>query len=383
MDYPKEPVQPTKQTQPVEKKSQAKLLYAAGGVLVFFVIFLGGFWLLQEKSSRIVESEQPFVVVLPIYDIPPNRPLTAGFVDKMEDLGYKEGVDILYKRYGYISPGPEGIERLHGIYRTYIEEGVDLIHSLEYGDTNVALQETKAAGKPIPIVAGDLINPVDLGLAESWQSSGNNLTGIAETRPEVIERALELFTTIAPNIRKIGVGTQGIMAPGEPAASYLKTLREETGKLGIELVEYTTDVPPGPGHKEEVIRILQNIQEGEIDAWVHIPGHFFANQQAFEHQMTVRLKIPDMLPAIELDDNGEVVAQGEAVGLFTYGPDFYEKGQQLAIMADKILRGGTQPSEIPLELPGRYLIMVNLKTAKAIDLAIPSEILEIADLIIE
>ena len=90
-----------------------------------------------------------------------------------------------------------------------------------------------------------------------------------------------------------------------------------------------------------------------------------------------------MLPAIELDDNGEVVAQGEAVGLFTYGPDFYEKGQQLAIMADKILRGGTQPSEIPLELPGRYLIMVNLKTAKAIDLAIPSEILEIADLIIE
>lgn len=359
------------------KFSRTQLLIGIIALIVFAGV-LG--WYINQTFLK---PSEPFVVVLPILDIPPTRPITEGFVDKMEEFGYKEGVDVVYRRNDYIPPGPEGFEQLRNLYRSYVAEGVDLIQPVFNIDTKIAMEETEAAGKPIPIIAGDMFDPVSLGLVKSWRSSGNNLTGVAENRNDVIEKGLDLFTTVVPGVKTIGVGAEGLMVPDEPAIGYLKTLRDQAEKLGIEIVEYTTDVPPGPGHTEAVIRVFSNIKQGEIDAWAHIPGHFFANQQAFEHQMALRIKIPHMLPAIELDDDGSVINIGEHVGLFTYGTDFYKKGQQLAVLADKILRGGASPSEIPLELPLKYSIMVNLKTAEAIGVTIPPEILDIADTIVK
>ena len=353
------------------KFSRTQLLTGIIALIVLTGVFA---WYINQSSPK---PSEPFVVVLPMMDIPPTRDVTKGFIDKMEELGYKEGVDVIYKRNDYMAPGPVGFEQLRIIYRSYVVESVDLFFTTDFADTNAALEVTKAVGKLIPVVTSDIVDPVELGLAKSWRSSGNNLTGVAEKRNDVVEKALDLFTTIVPGIKTIGVGAKGLKVPSEPSASYYKVLLEQAEKMGIEIVEYTTDVPPGPGHREEVARIFNNIKQGEIDAWVHIPGHFFANQQALEHQMALRIKIPHMLPAIELNDD-----TGENVGFFTYGADFYKKGQQAAVIADKILRGGVNPSEIPLELPLEYSIVVNLKTAEAIGITIPSEILEIADVII-
>ena len=169
-----------------------------------------------------------------------------------------------------------------------------------------------------------------------------------------------------------------VSGPTAPGPAYLKALRQAAEKLDIEIVEYTTIVPPGHGYLEEVEKVFDNIQEGEIDAFVHLPAHLYGNQQAYEHEMTLRIKAVLMLPAIEYDDK-----TGEPMGLFVYGADFHSKGKQLAVMADKILRGGVSPSEIPIELPLKYSVAINLKTAEAIGITVPQEILELADVIIE
>lgn len=347
------------------------------GIIVLIVLIGLSAWYV---SKTFLKPSEPFVVVLPMWDSPPGRPVTEGFVSKMEELGYEEGIDIIYKRYGFLAPGPETLERVKNIYESYLAEagGVDLFFTVEYSDTKAAQEATQAADKPVPIVFADVTNPIEFGFAKDWLSSGTNLTGVAERRNDVVEKALDLFITAVPGIKKIGIGSKGFMLPGEPSTSYYEALLERAQKMNIEIVEYTTDVPPGPGHKEELMRTLDNIKVGEIDAWIHVPGHFFTNQQAFEHQMALRLKIPLMLPAIEYNDE-----TGELVGFFTYGADFIEKGEQAAIFADKILRGGASPSEIPLEFPLKYKIMINLKTAEKIGITVSPEILEIADTIIE
>ncbi|MBI2577974.1 MAG: ABC transporter substrate-binding protein [Candidatus Wildermuthbacteria bacterium] len=349
--------------------------YLLAGILLIIAAGAGAFWYISRFSEK---PADPFVVVLPMWDSPPGRPVTEGFIKKMEELGYKEGVDVVYKRHGFFAPGPETLEKIKNIYGSDLAEGVDLILASEYSDTKAAQDATRAAGKMVPIVFADITNPIEFGFAKDWSHPGSNLTGVAERRNDVVEKSLDLFISIVPGIKKIGIASTGFMLPGEPSVSYYKALLDEAEKKGIEIVEYKTDVPPGPGLKEEVMRIFNSIKPGEIDAWIHIPGHFFTNQQTLEHELALRLKISHMLPAIEHNDE-----TGDLVGFFTYGADFIDKGAQTAVFADKILRGGASASDISLEFPVKYKIMINLKTAEAIGVTVPAEILEIADVVVK
>ncbi len=366
-----------KPAQVAQTSKQKILFFSIAGVLASLSIFLLGGWLLLQNQE---EPKEPFVVVLPIRRAPPTVPLVEGFLEKMEELGYQEGVDVVYERTEYIESTPEGLAQIRELYRSHIAQDLDLIVAVSNVDTPMVLEETKIAGKFIPVIAGDMTDPVEVGLIESFQSSGNNLTGVAEKRNDTLERALDLFTRVVPGIKRIGVASDGFMVSGPtaPGPAYLKALRQAAEKLDIEIVEYTTIVPPGHGYLEEVEKVFDNIQEGEIDAFVHLPAHLYGNQQAYEHEMTLRIKAVLMLPAIEYDDK-----TGEPMGLFVYGADFHSKGKQLAVMADKILRGGVSPSEIPIELPLKYSVAINLKTAEAIGITVPQEILELADVIIE
>jgi len=351
--------------------NRAKLFVFVG--IVAAIIAAGALVLVNQSYF---EPSKPFIVVLPMWDSPPGRPTTEGFVKGMEKLGYKEGVNIIYKRHGFFAPGPETLGRIKDIYKSDFAEGVDLILTTEYSDTKAAQEATLEAGFSVPIVFTDVTNPIDFGFVKDWVSSGTNLTGVAERRNDVIEKALGLFTATVPGVKRMGAATRGFMLPGEPSISYYEELLKQAPKFGIEIVEYTTELPPGPDLAEEVKKIFGSIQEGDVDAWIHIPGHFFTNQQALEHQLALRLKIPHMLPAIEHNDE-----TGDIVGLFTYGADFVQKGEQGSVIADKILRGA-KPSEIPIELPDKYNLMINLKTAEKIGIIVPDEILDIADMII-
>lgn len=348
-------------------------------ILVLGLLLAGGFaWYLagsQSKGGKIT-NKAPAVVALPVPAFPPVSQLTESFVNQMQELGYTEGTNITYLRHELIQPNPEGMVKIREVLKGYIEQNVDLLVVSSNPDALVALEETKNAGKTIPIVALDATNPVDVGLAKSFASSGNNFTGVVELRSESVGRLLEMMERISPGVKKLGYLSHGFIIPAAsaPATDYLEKLKAQAKIRGITVVEYTTDVAPGPALEKELQRVLGGVKKGEIDAWTHIPGHFIPNQQVYEDVMVRRLKIPFGSPgALEVDPK-----TGEMVGLFSYGVNFARKGKQGAVMADKVLKG-TRPSDIPLEPPDKYDLVINLKVAKEIGVAIPNAVLTLAD----
>ncbi len=361
----------------MQKLPRLQLLF--GGAIALLLILFGGLLWYLGRTSQPVEPQRPVVVALSVLASPPREQLVNGFLHKMEELGYQEGQNVIYKRHDPIRPSPEGLTQAREVYLSYVQEEIDLIVTTGNPEGNIALEVTQTAGKPIPIVALDMFDPIEKGLIKSFQSSGNNLTGIAEKRADSVGKFLSVFTLVIPDIKTIGVLTDGFMiaSPTAPALDYLAALRSQAKEFGIEIVEHKTNVV-GSGLEKELVRILNNVKENEQDAWVHIPGHIIPDQQVYEHEMGKRAKIPFAVPAtIETGPGGEVV------GLVAYGANFEKKGGQGAIMADKILRGMAQPQEIPIEFPVKYDLVINLKVAAEIGVSIPPEILELADRVIE
>lgn len=349
-------------------------------VLLGVIVVGGGIWLYSSASGPEVPDE-PAVIALPTIGLPPRAQMVNGFIEKMEELGYEEGVHVTYERPDEpITPNPEGMEKIREKTREYVEQDVDAIIVSANPDANIALEETERAGKDIPVVGIDVFDPTKEGLAESFTSSGNNFTGVVEKRVESVGKFLDMLTKVVPEVETLGVLTNGFMIPSaaSPAPDFYAALQQQADKFGIELVEYTTNASPGPELRNELERVLDNVEEGEVDAWTHIPGHFIKDQQVLEHEMGMRADIPVAMPAtIEVDPE-----TGETIGLFAYGADYEEKGAQTAAILDKILRG-SEPSEIPIESPTSYSLIINQRFADEIGIEIPENVLQLADRIVE
>lgn len=334
------------------------------------------------NSSEQTEREASVEVLMPMIAFPTHAELTTGFKQGMEDLGYEEGVDVVYLGPDEpITPNPEGLEEIRNTIRTHIEEGVDVIVVSSNPDAQIALEETADAERDVPIVALDVFDPVGKGFVESIEAPGGNMTGVAERRADSVGKFLEIFTTIVPDMETMGVLTSGFMIPSPvaPASDFLEALRQQTEVFGIELVEYSLDSSvPQEEVTDELERVLSNIEEGEVDSWVHMPGHFIHDQQVYEHDMGLRTNIPVGMPAtIENDPES-----GDVAGLFAYGADFARKGAQGAVFVDKIARGA-DPGELPIEFPEKYELIINTTVAGEIGLEIPQEVLGLADEIVE
>lgn len=351
-------------------------------LLVFFVL-AGGTWYLYQSDRQAPEvPDEPAVVALPMIGFPTYEPLRDGFVQGMEDLGYEEGVHVEYRSPDEpITPNPQGMEEIRNTMRSYIEEGVDVIVTSSNPDAQVAAEEVEAANADTAIVSLDMFDPVEGDLVEGYESPGGNLTGIAERRADSVGRFLDLLTTIVPDTERLGVLAEGFIIPSDtaPATDFLQALRSQADEFGIELVEYTTNASgPESELRSEVVRVLDGVEEGEVDAFTHIPGHFVHDQQVLEHEMGLEKNIPVAMPAT-LEANPET---GETVGLFAYGANFEQKGVQGASMTDKILRG-TDPGELPVEAPVKYDLIINRNVAEEIGVEIPEEVLQLADQVIE
>ncbi|MCP6718952.1 MAG: ABC transporter substrate-binding protein [Patescibacteria group bacterium] len=347
--------------------------------IAILILIVAGIYIYSSRSYK-PSSTDPVVIALPTLGFPPRNLLVEGFKQGMEELGYREGIEVIYRDHELIRPNPAGLEEARNLIKSYIDENVDLIFVSTNTGAKIALEETEAANKAIPIIALDLLDPVESGLVQSYKSSGNNLIGIAEERIDSIGKLLNTLVRIAPEAQTLGVLTDGFIIPSDvaPAKEFLRVLKEQVGVFGLELIEYKTTVPPGPELEGELARVLDGIQEKEVDAWIHIPGHFIPTQQVLANEMTQRANIPFALPAA-IEINPET---GELAGLFSYGAGFRKKGRQGAVLADKIFRG-SQPSEIPVEFPEKYDLVINLKIAEEIGFIIPQEILEITDRVIK
>lgn len=301
-------------------------------------------------------------VKIGMWGFPQQREATAAFKARMEELGYKEGEDVVYIAQE-VFPGPTLAEDMQKGISDLLDQDVDLMWlSLEM-QAKVAVDMTKERGDSTPIVfISRFHDPVDYGLVASYRSSGNNATGVTSNLFDIVQKHLEFYKEIDPDMQTLGIFTEGYWVPiiGD---KYFEEIKRQAPQFGITIKEYKTNVPP-PEAQAEFDRIAKTIKKGDIDALIHLPGHIYEDQQAGELELSTRLGIPHAAPFEDLPGGGQ----------FSYSDIFGLSAAQSATMVDKILKGA-KPSDIPVEYGGHSELWLVMDRAKAAGITFPESML--------
>ena len=276
------------------------------------------------------------------------------FWKRLPELGWVEGQNLVIE--GRSADGH--LERLPALIAEVIDRKVDVL--VTYGLP--AAIAAKKATSTVPIVVAVMPDPVRSGLVASLARPEGNLTGMSGGDPALNGKMLELLQEAVPRLSAVAV----IANPNNPMARDLAQDLEAlapTRGLKLHVIELR-----GP---ESLDRAFERARR--IAGAVVVVGEPIT----IEHRGRVTgLAAKYRLPAIYLD-RGYV----NAGGLMAYGPDISAMWRRAAEYVDKILRGA-KPEDLPIEQPTRYVLSVNLKTAKALRLTIPESILLRADEVI-
>jgi len=356
---PQEPQEPSQNVSiphiiPPAQSPLSPPLLAAGLVAVLAVGALT-YWFVLDGNGFTARAEP---VRIGIVEFEQQTDAFIGFKEQMTKLGYAEGKDVVYER-SRVVPGPTMFDDMKVAIHRMLDEKVDLLWlSLEL-QAKVGVAVTKERNDTTPIVFSSRFHdPIEYGLAASYRSSGNNATGVTSDLFEIIQKYFEFFKEIDPNIKKIGVFTDGFMVP--PIGDrYLQELKTQAPRFGYEIVEYTTAVPP-PEAEAEFNRVAQTIKKGDIDALFHIAGHHYERQERGESELAIKLGIPFAVPYEDIPHGGQ----------FSYSDNFTASGAQSAFMVDKILKG-TNPSDIPIEYGAKTELWLVMHRARAAGITFP------------
>lgn len=356
---------PEKPVAPESPKSFAlsRSSLAIVGALIFVVA--GAIYWYKPVMSGLGTTAPLKMYVIGILYYPQQTDAVIGFKQGMENHGYKEGVNVRYDL-AKVSVGPTMMEEFTAAVDRMINAHEDMIYATFENEAAVALQETKKYQSDMPIVfITRFHDPVQYGLIPSYKSSGNNSTGVATNVSETIGRTLGFLKDIRPNLKKLGVFSDGFMV-GDIGDAYLIELKNQAPKFGIEVVEYKTSVPP-PEAEAEFRRIAATIKKGDIDGIFHIAGHFIGPQETLENELAIRLKIPMSAPNEDLPNGG----------MFSYSDLASAAGEQAAVLADKIFKG-TKPADIPVEFNAKSELSLVLARARDAGITFPDSMLFIA-----
>jgi putative ABC transport system substrate-binding protein len=280
-------------------------------------------------------------------------PPIVGLRDGLLALGYREPEQfVLGVRF---TQGDQ--TALPAAARELVQYEVDLIFASEVAAAKAAQMTTTR----IPIVFMGLGgNPVEMGLIESFDRPGGNITGLSTLDVELGPKRLEVFQELVPGLHRVLFPYDTNDASGVATA---RVYREAARRLRIILIEQAVQT------QAEAQAALSQVRKGEVDG-ILVPPSVSLNIPGFIVETAGQQGIPTMFPGAFWVDKGE--------GLASYGADDYGFGRQAARLVDKILKG-TKPAEIPVEVISRIGLVINLKVAKALGLIIAPEVLYRAD----
>jgi len=274
----------------------------------------------------------------------------------LRELGYVEGQNLFFE---YRSADGRN-ERFPDLVAELVRLKVDLIVTR----STPAVLAVKAATTAIPVVMAATANPVGDGIVATLARPGGNITGLSSFHTELSNKRLELLREMIPRIARIAT----LSDPSNPVTpGQQEDVRRAARSLGIEtqFLEARNREDLGPAfevaarEKVEAL-ILQNSAPTQANL-----------------QLTVDLAARHRLPAIYASK--EFVDAG---GLMTYGVSYPDLYRRAATYVDKILKGA-KPADLPVEQPTKFELVLNLKTAKALGLAMPDKLLVAADEVIE
>ena len=283
--------------------------------------------------------------------------LIAAFRDGLRDLGWAEGRNIVVE--WRFAEGRN--ERLPDLAAGLVRDKVDVIVAQPYSAVRAARQATAT----IPIVMAAVTDPVAQGLVASLSRPGGNVTGLAySVDTDIFAKQLQLLKETVPAARRVAVLYNVANASTATATA---ALRSAAPSMGIALGFHAVRAP------EEFEGAFAGIVKERSDAVLVLGDPMFGLHAARLAELATKHRLPTM---------HAVRANVDAGGLILYGPDITLMIRQAAGYVDRILKGAS-PSELPVEHPNRFLLVVNLKTARALGLTIPPAVLLRADRTIE
>ena len=284
------------------------------------------------------------------------RSYVADTVQALKQLGWEIGRNVQF-----IERWPGGdADRTAAMAKELVSLQPDVIFA--GGNLTAAALQRETRSIPIVFMEG---NAVGSGLVASLARPGANLTGISYSEETFPGKLLSQLSSTAPRIERAAVMLNPDNA-GRSAVYYVDAFQTAARALAIEPV--TAHV-----RSDDDIEQVTTLLGRERGGLVAVPNSFNNIHRATVIASSLRNGVPVIF------DGTDFAKQG---GLLQYGPDFRVLQRRLAYYMDRILRG-TKPSDLPVELPVKYLFIINLKTAKAIGLDVPTDVISIADEVIE
>jgi putative tryptophan/tyrosine transport system substrate-binding protein len=289
----------------------------------------------------------------------PGNPLVAegypAFLAELRKLGFTEGEKLIeYRR------TDEGASQAFAVAAEVVRSNVDVV--VAFGP-EIALKAAVAASQTIPIIMIAVnYDPIASGYVSNIRRPDRNITGLVLRAPELAGKQLELLVEAFPNEKTIAVLWE------QASAEQFDSAQRTAQSLHIALRSYKVENPPFDF--DEAFRAIA--QDGSRMLLV-LSGPTFSRQRAHIADLAIQHRLPTMFtfkPYVE------------AGGLMSYGIDTVPIFRRAASFVAKILRGA-KPSDLPVEQPTNFEFTLNLKTAKAIGVSVPTSILLRADEVIE
>jgi putative tryptophan/tyrosine transport system substrate-binding protein len=281
----------------------------------------------------------------------------AAFRKRLDELGWVDGRNIqIDHRWG-----AGNVDHV----RMFAKELVRLNPDALVAITTPAAEALRAETRTIPIVFAAVSDPVGSGLVTSLARPGGNITGFIDIEASLSGKWLELMHAIAPSVTRVAFLFNPQTAPF--AHYYLQTFRSAAPALAIEPIE-------APVHSTADAKAVVTKLGREGGAGVIVmPESAMTDYGSAVALLAERYRLPTIYPT------SFFIAAG---GLLSYGVDFSDLLRSAASYVDRILRGA-KPNELPVQLPTKFELVINLKVAKALGLTVPQSLLVVADEVIE
>jgi len=285
------------------------------------------------------------------------KTFVSAFTQALADLGWTDGRNVrMDLRWRGSDPRPQALAK----------ELVGLQPDIILANGILATVALQRETRTIPIVFVGLADPIASGLVAQLDRPGGNITGFALLEPTLGGKWLELLSEIAPGLKRAAI----MFNPDTALAStYMPSLETAARSLKVALI--TAPVHNDVEIEAAIVALGREPGGGLVvvpDGFINIGGHSAA---------IILAAARNNVPAVYTQSF--YVRDG---GLLSYGPDPVDSDRRAATYVDRILRGA-KPAELPVQLPTKFEMVVNLKTAKALGLTVPQSILLRADEVIE
>jgi putative ABC transport system substrate-binding protein len=326
----------------------------------FFVLFGGAAaWPLTARAQQPERIRRIGVLMALAESDPEGRAaLVAAFREGLQKLGWTEGRNI---RIDTRWTPPDDAEAMQRIAKELVALQPELILSHNTPITAALLKQTRT----IPIIFWTVSDPVGSGFVAGFPRPGGNVTGFTNIEPTMAGKSLELLKEVAPAVNRVAFLFNPATAPY--FEYYLNPLKATAASFAVEVIGAPVR------DKSELDSVIGAQARAPNGGLIVMQDSFMVAHRAEVTSLAARYRLPAVYSFRLFTETG---------GLLSYGHDPLDNLRRAAAYADRILKG-TKPSELPVQAPVKFELVINMKTAKALGLDVPAQLQQRADEVIE